>query len=35
MEGVELICFQIITAAGGAKSAYMEAVNKAKEGLYD
>lgn len=35
MEGMELICFQLITAAGGAKSSYIEAIQKAKEGLYD
>lgn len=35
MEGLELICFQIITASGGAKSSYIEAISKAKEGLYD
>lgn len=35
MEGLELICFQIITAAGGAKSSYIEAISKAKEGLFD
>lgn len=35
MEGMELICFQLITAAGAAKSNYIEAIQKAKEGLYD
>lgn len=35
MENLEMICFQLITAAGGAKSSYIEAVQKAKEGLYD
>ena len=35
MEGMELICFQLITAAGTAKSNYIEAIQKAKEGLYD
>lgn len=35
MEGLELICFQLITAAGGAKSNYIEAIQKAKEGLYE
>lgn len=35
MEGLELICFQIITASGGAKSNYIGAIQKAKEGLYD
>lgn len=35
MEEMELICFQLITAAGGAKSKYIEAIQKAKEGLYE
>ena len=35
MEELELICFQLITAAGEAKSAYMEAVSRAKKGLFD
>lgn len=35
MENLELICFQLITAAGGAKSKYIGAVQKAKEGLYE
>lgn len=35
MEGMELICFQLITAAGGAKSNYIGAIQKAKEGLYE
>lgn len=35
MEGMELICFQLITAAGSAKSNYIGAIQKAKEGLYD
>lgn len=35
MEGIELICFQLITAAGGAKSNYIEAIQKAKQGLYE
>lgn len=30
-----MICFQLITAAGGAKSNYIEAVQKAKEGHFD
>lgn len=34
MEGLELICFQIISASGGAKSAYMAALEAAKEGDY-
>lgn len=32
MEGLELICFQLITAAGTAKSNYIGAIQKAKEG---
>ncbi|EEQ57106.1 PTS lactose/cellobiose transporter subunit IIA [Clostridiales bacterium TF09-2AC] len=35
MEGMELICFQLITAAGAAKSNYITAIQKAKEGLYE
>lgn len=35
MEEMELICFQLITAAGTAKSNYIGAVQKAKQGLYD
>lgn len=35
MEGMELICFQLITAAGAAKSNYIEAMQKAKEGFYE
>ena len=35
MEGLELICFQLITAAGSAKSNYIEAIQKAKQGLYE
>lgn len=35
MEEMELICFQLITAAGGAKSSYIEAIQKAKEGAYE
>lgn len=35
MEGMELICFQLISAAGTAKSNYIGAIQKAKEGLYD
>ena len=31
-EGLELICMQIITNTGSAKSSYMEAIGKAKEG---
>lgn len=35
MEGMELICFQIIAASGGAKSAYMAAIQAAKKGEYE
>lgn len=35
MEELELICFQLITAAGTAKSNYIGAIQKAKEGLYE
>lgn len=35
MEEMELICFQLITAAGGAKSNYIKAIQKAKKGIYD
>lgn len=35
MEEMELICFQLITAAGAAKSSYIGAIQKAKEGLYE
>ncbi len=32
MEGMELICFQIIAASGGAKSAFMAAIDAARDG---
>ena len=35
MEGMELICFNIISAVGSARSDYIEAIHKAKEGKYD
>lgn len=37
MEGEELLepCFQIISLTGSAKSCYVEAVQKAKEGDFD
>lgn len=35
MEELEIICFQLITNAGGAKSKYMEAVQLAKTGKYE
>lgn len=34
MEDLELICFQIISHAGTAKSNYIEAMAKAKEGNF-
>ncbi|MGN1382923.1 MAG: PTS lactose/cellobiose transporter subunit IIA [Eubacterium sp.] len=34
-EAYEQICFQLITASGGAKSAYMAAIGKAKEGAFN
>ncbi len=35
MEGMELLCFQIITANGTAKSCYMEALAEAKKGNFE
>lgn len=35
MEDMELFCFQLITSSGGAKSNYIEAIHKAKEGKFD
>lgn len=35
MEGLELICFQIISEVGSARSYYMEAIEAAKEEQYD
>lgn len=32
MEGIELICFQIISAVGNARSLYIEAIHEAKKG---
>ena len=32
---MELICFNIISAVGSARSDYIEAIHKAKEGKYD
>lgn len=32
MEGLELICFQIISSVGMARSLYIEAINLAKNG---
>ena len=35
MEGLELTAFQIISAVGSARSSYIEAIQKAKEGDFD
>ncbi len=35
MEGMELTCFEIISNVGTAKSCYINAIHKAKEGLYE
>lgn len=35
MEGLELVSFQIIAAAGSARSSYVEALQAAKDGRYD
>lgn len=35
MEGMEMICFQIIANSGGAKTAYMQAIEEAKNGNFD
>lgn len=35
MEGVELICFQIISSVGTARSSYIEAIQKAKAGDFE
>lgn len=35
MDDLEMTCFQLITAAGSAKSDYMEALAKAKEGDFE
>ena len=32
MEGLEMICFQMISAAGGARSCFVEAIQEAKKG---
>ena len=34
-EEMELICFQVISSAGGAKSNYISAIQAAKEGRFD
>ena len=35
MEGLELQCFQIISAVGTARSTYIEAIQEAKSGNYE
>lgn len=35
MEGLELICFEIISAVGTARSLYIEAIQEAKKGEFD
>lgn len=35
MESNELVCFQIISAVGTAKSMYLEAVQEAKKGKFE
>ena len=35
MEGLELTAFQIISAVGSARSSYIEAIQKAKEGDFE
>ncbi len=35
MEGLELVSFQIIAAAGSARSSYIEALQVAKEGKFE
>ncbi|MEG0330625.1 MAG: PTS lactose/cellobiose transporter subunit IIA [Bacilli bacterium] len=35
MEGIELICFQIISGVGSARSYYIEAIQKAKENRFE
>ena len=32
VEGLEMICFKIISNVGGARSSYIEAIQKAKAG---
>ena len=34
-EEMEMICFQVISAAGGAKSNYISSIAAAKEGRYE
>ena len=35
MEGIELICFQIISNVGAARSSYIEAIQCAKKGQFE
>ncbi|WP_349948701.1 PTS lactose/cellobiose transporter subunit IIA [Lacrimispora sp. BS-2] len=35
LEGLETICFKIISNVGGARSSYIEAIQKAKHGDFD
>lgn len=35
MEGMELACFEIISNVGAGKSCYINAIQKAKEGLFE
>lgn len=35
VEGLEMICFQIISNVGAARSSYIEAIQKAKAGDFD
>ncbi len=35
MEGIELICFEIISAVGTAKSLFIESIQESKAGNYD
>lgn len=34
-EGLEMVCFQIISNVGAARSSYIEAIQKAKQGDFD
>ena len=35
MEGIELVCFKMISALGAAKSSFMEAIQEAKQGHFE
>lgn len=35
MEGIEMSCFQIISNVGMARSSYIEAIHKAREGNFE